>query len=754
MGKLAGSGRLLPHSTARPHAGRVTNERRGHIAGPFASFRDWRRLCVLLSAFCGAVTSGSAAAQENTVNIPHYFGDLNGDGRDDVLLRHTDGRWYYYPMNGREPLDDGQGGANLTGNLDWQFAGMGDLNGDGRDDVLVRRVTDGRWYYYPMDGRRHLLDQRGGMSLTSDLAWQFAGTGDLDGDGKDDVLLRHRDDGRWLYYPMDGRTHITGGRGLANIPRELVWQLAGIGDLNGDGNDDVLLRHTNGTWQYFPMNGRDYLRDQRGAAFLTSNLEWQFAGIGDLNGDGKDDVLLRHVATGRWYYYPMDGRRHITSGDGGANIVSDLAWQMAGIGDLNGDGKDDVLLRHRDDGRWLYYPMDGREYIAGGRGTAGITRDLAWSADVIHAPPPTRPPPTNAMTALGQFKDANVQGLTYVSGGQSGYTTERGEFTYETSNGRPGQVTFSVGNVSLGTTAGKSIITPLDLPPADNFVGPEFFNITRFLLLLDGDADPINGIAIPADVRSLAAGWPQVDFSLEFGAFDSSPAVTRILSDVASVVNGAAPAMPDPTFAATHLSNTLYCIYAGIYQGTVSGDRRGNLTLAVVPTGQVFGYAGELSHFIMDWSEYNFIFDVVPGSRVRFNKTIPATGTLMTGQFPSPDEVSGEWRNDSNGTRGRFSGRRIGGDPRAIYRWVAGFDYSDGTLGLLLDVDENGGVTGRGYEGHRHTYFNATGPAGTFTIHPDGAMTMDFKAITFDPVPTDVHVLQLGAGIHAICRLN
>ena len=318
------------------------------------------------------------------------MGDLNGDGKDDVLLRHEDGRWYYYPMNGREFLADQRGAAFLTSNLDWQFAGIGDLNGDGNDDVLVRRVTDGRWYYYPMDGRRHLVDQRGGMSLISDLAWQFAGTGDLNGDGNDDVLLRHRDDGRWLYYPMDGRQHITGRRGLANIPRDMVWQLAGIGDLNGDGNDDVLLRHTNGTWQYFPMDGRDYLRDQRGAAFLTSNLEWQFTGIGDLNGDGKDDVLVRRVTTGRWYYYPMDGRRHLVDQRGGANIVSDLAWQFAGIGDLNGDGRDDVLLRHRDDGRWLYYPMDGRVHIADQRGIANITRDQAWLAICAPSEPPTQ----------------------------------------------------------------------------------------------------------------------------------------------------------------------------------------------------------------------------------------------------------------------------------------------------------------------------------------------------------------------------
>ena len=324
----------------------------------------------------GGAGGGGAGPSGAQFAMSHALGDLNGDGRDDVLLRHTDGRWHYYPMNGPEFLAGQRGAAALTSNPDWQFAAIGDLNGDGKDDVLLRRVTDGRWYYYPMNGRRHLADQRGGANIISDLNWQLAGIGDLNGDGRDDVLLRHTD-GRWLYYPMNGREYIAGRRATANLTRDLNWQVAGIGDLNGDGRDDVLLRHTDGRWHYYPMNGPEFLAGQRGAAALTSNPDWQFAAIGDLNGDGKDDVLLRRVTDGRWYYYPMNGRRHLADQRGGANIISDLNWQLAGIGDLNGDGRDDVLLRHTD-GRWLYYPMNGREYIAGRRATANLTRDLSW----------------------------------------------------------------------------------------------------------------------------------------------------------------------------------------------------------------------------------------------------------------------------------------------------------------------------------------------------------------------------------------
>ena len=267
---------------------------------------------------------GNEATQNSTVNPS--LGDFNGDGRDDVLLRHEDGRWWYYPMNGRRHIVSQRGLADLTRNRDWQFAGIGDLNGDGKDDVLLRH-EDGRWWYYPMNGRRHITTERGQAGLTASLAWQFAGIGDFNGDDRDDVLLRH-EDGRWFYYAMDGRRPIISERGVTDLTRNLAWQLAGIGDLNGDGKDDVLLRNEDSRWWYYPMDGRHHIVSGRGYADLTRNRAWQLAGIGDLNGDGRDDVLLRHE-NGRWWYYPMNGRRHIVSQRGLADLTRNLAWSIS-----------------------------------------------------------------------------------------------------------------------------------------------------------------------------------------------------------------------------------------------------------------------------------------------------------------------------------------------------------------------------------------------------------------------------------------
>ena len=299
------------------------------------------------------------------------LGDFDGNRRADVLLRHASGRWYFYPMYGRHHTA-GRGTANLTRNRDWAVAGIGDLNGDSRDDVLLRKPATGTWYYYPMNGRRHLAGH-GAANLTSDLAWSLAGIGDFDGNGRDDVLLRHAN-GRWHFYPMNGRRYAA-GQGRANLTRNLAWSVAGIGDLNGDGRDDVLLRKpATGTWYYYPMNGRRHLAGH-GAANLTSDLAWSLAGIGDFDGNGRDDVLLRHES-GRWYFYPMYGRHH-TVGRGTANLTRNRDWSVAGIGDLNGDGRDDVLLRKPATGTWYYYPMNGRRYLIG-HGAANLTSNLAW----------------------------------------------------------------------------------------------------------------------------------------------------------------------------------------------------------------------------------------------------------------------------------------------------------------------------------------------------------------------------------------
>lgn len=131
--------------------------------------------------------------------------------------------------------------------------------------------------------------------------------------------------------------------------------------------------------------------------------------------------------------------------------------------------------------------------------------------------------PENALT--GQFLDGPVSGLDFSTFSWSYITDQNGTFSYQPEE----EITFSVGGVILGTTQAKAIITPIDLVPgaaaeADPASNPTVINICRFLLSLDKDNDPDNGIEISEDTRNILAG-----FSFNFNdPLDDNPDVQRL----------------------------------------------------------------------------------------------------------------------------------------------------------------------------------------------------------------------------------
>ena len=75
----------------------------------------------------------------------------------------------------------------------------------------------------------------------------------------------------------------------------LTWQIVGVGDVDGDGKADLVWRHMQGWVAFWLMDGA---LARQGPVFDAVPLKWRLARVEDVNGDGKADLVWQEMQTG------------------------------------------------------------------------------------------------------------------------------------------------------------------------------------------------------------------------------------------------------------------------------------------------------------------------------------------------------------------------------------------------------------------------------------------------------------------------
>jgi hypothetical protein len=271
--------------------------------------------------------------------------DLDGDGALDLFLgAHGGGR-------ALAALNDGKGHfTSAKGTYpDREIYVWGDLNEDGRMDLLVTHEDGaGRWWM--------------NESTAGELRFRKTETGapraranaliDLDRDGWVDWL--HEGDSGIVFEMGDGRGGFKKGTGLPVVKSHNETNMIPV-DVNGDGLIDLLVHW--GRYEFVEGKSRIYLNDGKGG-FVDSTkacgLEEEgvaIKGVGDVNADGAVDLLV--IEHKRPVIYMNDGKGHFTrrpdalKGMKEARMPAYASWGMAVVTDFDNDGVPDIIWNGR-----------------------------------------------------------------------------------------------------------------------------------------------------------------------------------------------------------------------------------------------------------------------------------------------------------------------------------------------------------------------------------------------------------------------
>jgi hypothetical protein len=286
------------------------------------------------------------------------MGDLTGDGYADITLQRADFKELWALMgSGSGVSAEFLGTNNISG---WTILGVADVTGDARANVVIQRDDLNRLGYYDWDGMSLSYNKINSGDLTD---WAFRGFGDLNGDGTEDLLFQ-KITGSNAFKRL-GVYKMTGGSGswqtLPDRGDVSAWNVLGCGDLTGDGIDDIVLQKNTltrlGYYACSVSGGGDILQSWvlRSSNDLTG---WTFAGIGDIDGNGQDDTLFKKDTSTqiRSYWGAIATSKTF-------NTFNFSNWQIIGASDLDGNATDVILMQKTDKSKIAKFTRSGSQLL-------------------------------------------------------------------------------------------------------------------------------------------------------------------------------------------------------------------------------------------------------------------------------------------------------------------------------------------------------------------------------------------------------
>jgi hypothetical protein len=380
--------------------------------GTDASSADWMVTGETISSWFGYTVASA--------------GDLNADGYYDIITGAYNyngalGKAFvwYGSVNGLNPSTDAGDsdwstlGENAQSSLGMGVSSAGDVNNDGYDDIVMGAYRENSFTgsaYFCFGSSTGLID----IATAAESAWLGRGegtndyygrsvslAGDVNGDGYSEFIVNAYNDntrtGKMFVYSYSNDIALSYEPEMSKFGEAASnyfgYSTDSAGDVNGDGYDDIIVS----AYGYSGFLGKVYVWYGSSTGISSGSADWtiigedtihsystSIAGAGDINGDGFDDIIV-----GAYGYSSSSGRVYIWYGSSSglstgsnassADLIVDspgtgyrFGRDVSGAGDVNGDGYDDVIIS-----AYGYSSYTGRAYVYYGS-SSGLQTTGSW----------------------------------------------------------------------------------------------------------------------------------------------------------------------------------------------------------------------------------------------------------------------------------------------------------------------------------------------------------------------------------------